>query len=74
MVISDMLFLPNSWEPVQWLYLSSTHINAWVHGLQDMNDSIKVHFIDVIRKVGQEITHPVESDYLEMHNDGNMKC
>ena len=39
-----------------------------------MNDSIKVHFIDVIRKVGQEITHPVESDYLEMHNDGNMKC
>ena len=34
-----------------------------------MNGIIKVHFIDV----GQVITHPVESIYLEMHKDRNMK-
>jgi len=45
-----------------------------MHGPQDMNGIIKVHLIDVIRKVGQVITHPVESIYLEMCNDRKIRC
>jgi hypothetical protein len=33
---------------------------------QDMNDVMKAHFMYVIRKVGQEITHQVVSYYSEL--------
>jgi hypothetical protein len=40
---------------------------------QDTHDIIKVKFMDMVRKVGQEITRQVESNYLEMHNYRNVK-
>jgi t-SNARE complex subunit (syntaxin) len=43
-----------------------------MYTLQDMNDVIKVHFIDVTRIVGQVIAPRMESNYLEMHNDRNI--